>query len=330
MERLERLVNLVVALLDTPRPLTREQLRRRVGGYSDDDDNFHRNFERDKDLLRQMGIPLVSEPLSPDLPDGTTGYRIPRDLYELPDPGLSENELMALRLAVAAVALDGSEQGTATRALWKLSGAGGRPGTSGEVAGVPADERVAALFGAGKLADVPTDERVAALFGAVSERQVACFEYGGVARRVNPWRLSYRRGRWYLAGFDQGRGSERLFRVDRIAGPVEVEARRAAFERPGGTPPGPPQPWRLGDDEEVSVDLRVDASQASWVATVAGADALVRNEPDGTAYFRLAVTNRAALRGFVLGLLDHAEVLGPPDVRGEVIAWLTSIAGRGS
>lgn len=309
-----------------------------------------------------MGIPLVSEPLNPDLPDGTTGYRIPRDLYELPDPGLSENELMALRLAVAAVALDGSEQGTATRALWKLAGAGGRPSTSTELAGAPADEDVAALsgagkpaevpadqpaalfgagkladlpadqpaalLGAGKLADLPTDERVAALFGAVSERQVACFEYGGVARRVNPWRLSYRRGRWYLAGFDQGRRSERLFRVDRIAGPVEVEARRAAFERPGGAPSGPPQAWRLGDDEEVMVDLRVDASQAAWVATVAGGDTLVRSEPDGTAFFRLAVTNRAALRGFVLGLLDHAEVLGPPGVRDEVIDWLASIAGR--
>ena len=61
MDRLERLVNLVVALLDTPRPLTREELRQRVGGYSDDNANFHRNFERDKDLLRQMGIPIVAE-----------------------------------------------------------------------------------------------------------------------------------------------------------------------------------------------------------------------------------------------------------------------------
>ncbi len=65
MDRLERLVNLVVALLDTRRPLTREELRERVGGYTDDEDNFRRNFERDKDLLRQMGIPVVTEAARP-------------------------------------------------------------------------------------------------------------------------------------------------------------------------------------------------------------------------------------------------------------------------
>ena len=122
MDRLERLVNLVVALLDTPRPLTKEELRQRVGGYSDDDANFHRNFERDKDLLRQMGIPVVSEPMGgSDISERLTGYRVPRDLYELPDPGLDEDELLALSLAVSAVAFDGSAQGAATTALWKLA-----------------------------------------------------------------------------------------------------------------------------------------------------------------------------------------------------------------
>ena len=57
MDRLERLVNLVAALIDTPRPLTREEIHQRIEGYSDDADAFRRNFERDKDLLRQMGLP---------------------------------------------------------------------------------------------------------------------------------------------------------------------------------------------------------------------------------------------------------------------------------
>ena len=37
---------------------------------------------------------------------------------------------------------------------------------------------------------------------------------------------------------------------------------------------------------------------------------------------RLAVTNRAAFRSFVLGLLDHAEVLAPPELRADMVAWL--------
>ncbi|MDP9074652.1 MAG: proteasome accessory factor PafA2 family protein, partial [Actinomycetota bacterium] len=65
MERLERLVNLVAALLDAERPISREDLRVRVGGYAEDTDAFRRNFERDKDLLRQMGMPVVVEPIDP-------------------------------------------------------------------------------------------------------------------------------------------------------------------------------------------------------------------------------------------------------------------------
>jgi len=316
VDRLERLVNLVVALLDTERPLTREELRQRVGGYSEDNDNFHRNFERDKDLLRQMGIPVVAEALGANLPpELATGYRIPRDLYELPDPGLDAEELMALSLAVSAVAFDGSAQGAATTALWKLAGAGPAapqgPGQAGPQSPV---------------ADVAADERVSALFSAVTERRVVRFKYSGVARRVDPYRLSYRQGKWYLAGFDHGREGERLFRTDRVSGPIVVEDVAGAFERPHGAASGPPPPWRLGEDEEIVVDLRVDASQAPWVSSLAG----TADEPsgDGPVYFQLPVTNRAAFRGFVLGLLDHAEVLGPPEVRDEMVYWLTSLAGR--
>ncbi len=300
VDRLERLVNLVVALLDTERPLTREELRQRVGGYSEDNDNFHRNFERDKDLLRQMGIPVVAEGLGANLPaEAATGYRIPRDLYELPDPGLDAEELMALSLAVSAVEFDGSASGAATTALRKLAGPG--PTAPEGLAGPQSP-----------VADVPSDERVSALFSAVTERRVVRFDYGGVARRVDPYRLSYRQGRWYLAGYDHGREGERLFRTDRIAGTVVLEDDAGAFERPQGTVAGPPPPWRLGEDEEIVVDLRVDASQAPWVSSLAGGGTVAQPGGDGLVYFQLPVTNRAAFRGFVLGLLDHAEVMGPP------------------
>jgi predicted DNA-binding transcriptional regulator YafY len=318
VDRLERLVNLVVALLDTERPLTREELRQRVGGYSEDNDNFHRNFERDKDLLRQMGIPVVAEALGTNLPpEAATGYRIPRDLYELPDPGLDAEELMALSLAVSAVEFDGSAQGAATTALRKLAGPG------------PSLPQGSGLDGPqSPVADVPSDERVSALFSAVTERRVVRFDYGGVARRVDPYRLSYRQGKWYLAGYDHSREGERLFRTDRISGTVVLEDVAGAFERPQGAVAGPPPPWRLGEDEERVVDLRVDASQAPWVSSLAGGGTVAQPGGDGLVYFQLPVTNRAAFRGFVLGLLDHAEVMGPPEVRDEMVYWLASLAGQ--
>jgi proteasome accessory factor B len=316
VDRLERLVNLVVALLDTPRLLTKEELRQRVGGYSDDDANFHRNFERDKDLLRQMGIPIVAEPLAgPDISDRQTGYRVPRDLYELPDPGLDEDELLALSVAVSAVAFDGSANGAATTALWKL-------------AAVSAQRAVPDGRGGAPLADVPTDERVATLFSGVQQRRVARFEYNGVPRRVDPYRLSYRQGRWYLAAFDHARQGERLFRVDRISGAVELEDAAGQFVRPEGVATAPPPPWRLGEDEEIVVELRVEASQAEWVRSLAGEETVAGTSADGWVDFKLPVTNRGAFRGFVLGLLDRAEVVGPPEVRDEIVYWLTDLAGQ--
>src|ERR1700683_185296 len=131
MDRLERLVNLVAALIDTRRPLTREEIHQRIDGYSDDPEAFRRNFGRDKELLRQMGLPLATEPLDPNHPE-QVGYRIRREEYELPDPGLDEHELGALRLASAAVQVDGAwGHDATTRALRKLGGAASAaPGAS--------------------------------------------------------------------------------------------------------------------------------------------------------------------------------------------------------
>ena len=101
-----------------------------------------------------------------------------------------------------------------------------------------------------------------------------------------------------------------------------------AFVRPEGVVSGPPPPWRLGDDEEIVVELRVDASQAEWVRSLAGEETVAGTSPDGGADFKLPVTNRAAFRGFVLGLLDRAEVMGPPEVRDEIVYWLSDLAGQ--
>jgi predicted DNA-binding transcriptional regulator YafY len=110
-----------------------------------------------------------------------------------------------------------------------------------------------------------------------------------------------------------------------MSGPVELEGKAGAFVRPEGAPPGPVPAWRLGDDEEIVVDIRVDASQAQWAVAQAGESSVCGTSSDGTTYLRLRVTNRAALRSFVLGFLDHAEVLGPPEVRDEVVQWLRAI-----
>jgi predicted DNA-binding transcriptional regulator YafY len=319
VDRLERLVNLVAALLSADRPMSREELRTRVGGYADDDEAFRRNFERDKDVLRQMGMPLVLEALDPIQPDGPQGYRIPRDRYELPDPGLAEDELAALHLAASAVAVEGAwGKSASTTALWKL-------GAAGDVSSV---DSARTTVSPAAFAELPGGEPLAVLFGAVAARQRVRFDYRGETRDVDPWRLSYRNGQWYLAGFDHARGDSRTYRLDRMARAPEPVGEPGAFARPAGGGGAPPPPWLLGDEDEVVAELLVDPIQADWVGGAVGPEAVAERRPDGSVLLKLPVTNRRAFRSFVLGFLDHAEVLGPPVLREDVIGWLSGLAHR--
>lgn len=330
MDRLERLVNLVAALLDSPRPLSRAELRQRVGGYADEPEAFRRNFERDKDALRQMGMPLVLEPVEGDDPAAPTGYRIPRERYELPEIGLTEEELAALRVAASAVQIRGGEGATAS-ALRKLAGgirpslsipgpgAGGENGRAGQTA--------AGEVGAGEVvAEVPGGEAVATAFSAISERRRVSFDYRDRRRTVEPWQLSYRGGLWYLEGREVEQGERRLFRLDRISGPVAATGGPGAFERPEGTRGGPTPPWQFGEGPEVTARLLVDATVAPIALARTGEEAVAERREDGSVVLALAVTDRAALFSFVLGFLERAEILAPPDLRAEFVAHLRALA----
>lgn len=309
-DRLERLINLVAVLLDARVPLPRRTLRELVPGYTGDEQSFRRAFERDKEALRQMGIPIVTEPIDQDDPEGQAGYRIPPEDYQLPDPGLEPDELAALHLAASVVRMDGA--GEVGAAMWKL---GGAPPNGGSERPSP----VAAL---------PGGEHLTTVFAAVSERRRLRFAYRGEQREVDPHRLAFRSGRWYLIAHDHGRQGSRSFRLDRFETTPEPGP-PGAFERPTVGPVGPVPPWRAGDEEEVTAHLLVDPDHAGWAVAQVGEAAVVERRDDGAVVIALAVTNRAAFRSFALGFLDHAEVLSPPELRGDVVAWLRSLCPAG-
>lgn len=311
MNRLERLVNLVAALLDSPRPLPRAEIQRRVPGYGDGP-SARRAFERDKEALRAMGIPVVLEPVDADWPEQGEGYRIPPEQYRLPDPNLTTEELAALHLAASTVRLEAAgtaPAGEAGMAIWKLGGATGQA----VVEGAP-------------VADLPGNEHLPGLFAALSERRTVHFGYRGEQREVDPYRLSYNGGRWYVIGHDHDREEERRFRLDRMTSDPDPGP-AGAFEPPAH-PPGPPTPpWRMGDEDAKEVLVLVDADQAVAAQARAGSESVRERRPDGSVVLALTVTNRAGLRTFVLGFLDHAEVVGPPEVRSDLTAWLEAMAG---
>src|SRR5437764_1123194 len=168
MDRLERLINLTAALLEAERPLTADELHQRLPGYAENAGAFRRAFERDKDVLREMGVPLVLEPVDPVSQPGVEGYRIAKGDAYLKAPAPDPDEL---------------------------------------------------------------------------------------AR------------------------------------------------------------------------LLVDADHGGWAVGQVGADAVESRDEDGSEVLAVTVTNRGAFRSFVLGFLDHAEVLDPPDLRDDLVSWLEQLCG---
>jgi proteasome accessory factor B len=302
-QKLERLLNLTALLLAARLPVTAEEIQRQLD-YPEDKAAFRRAFERDKEELRAMGIPVRVEDVPGRMP-AIDGYRIPRDEYALRDPGLSSDELAALHLAASAVQVEGLSP---TAGLLKLGGL------------VPPPE----LDGVGvRVANLPADPNLGTLFAAVSSRTPVELRYRDKERRIDPYRLEFQRGRWYLTGLDHSHGEERNFRLDRIEGAV-VALDEPAFDVP---PAGPSQgmargAWELGGEEELRARVRIDPAQARWAVQHVGPDHVVAEEDDGSVVVELPVTNRAAFRSFLLGFLDHAEVLEPPELRGEIVAWL--------
>jgi proteasome accessory factor B len=306
-EKLERLLNLTAALLETPRPLSAAEIAKRVYGYPEEKSAFRRAFERDKEDLREMGIPLVlSEITNTDPPE--VGYRIPKDQYYLRDPGLDPDELAALQLAASTVRLDGIE---GLGGLWKLGG--------------PAAGADAAPDTGPEVTPIPVDRRLVVLWDAASERKPVTFTYRGAQRRVDPYRLDFQRDHWYVSGYDHLRGEERNFRVDRIEGEV-VAGERHGFERPStGVPGARVEPWQLGEGEPLLARVLVDAHQAAIAIGEAGAESLVEEHDDGSVVLEMSVTNVDGFRSFVLGFLEHAEVLSPPELREDIVEWLRAL-----
>jgi len=305
-DRLERLTNLVAVLLETRRALTVEEIVERVPGYPDEPESYRRQFERDKATLREIGVPISLEALYAF--DQESGYRIHRSDYELPALDLTEDERVALHLAVTAVNLEGGE---GRAALLKLGGLVGDP--------------------AAPLAALPSVPALPALFDAYRRRARATFRFRGEERRLDPFGIVFRNGHWYAVGHEPDRGATRAFRADRVEGPVTLGP-AGTFERPDGFDPSSAlrdDPWRFGDEHPVIAEVLVNPPQAGWVTADLGEEAVAERRDDGSVVLRMAVTNRDAFRSFVLGLLDHAEVLGPPALRDEMVAFLKDLGARG-
>ena len=307
-DRVERLTNLLALLLSTHEPLTLEQINDRLGTYAPGEAG-RRAFERDKDLLRSEGVPVVTEYREGS--GGAGAYRIRPDDYYLPPLDLTDEERVALHLALAAVRF---ESGWQRQVRWKL----------GEVE----------VDAAPPLAALPTVEALPAVFDACRQRAPVTFAYHGEKRTVDPWGLLFRGGFWYLIGHDRARREQRTFRVDRIddgkvgvGDPEGIETPRpVGFDLSGALPD---DPLLIGGEPPVVAQVAVDGVLAPKVVAEHGDGAVVERRDDGSVVVEVDVVNRGAFRSWLLGFRDHAEVVAPPDLRAEVVAWLEAFAVQG-
>jgi hypothetical protein len=88
----------------------------------------------------------------------------------------------------------------------------------------------------------------------------------------------------------------------------------------------PDDPWRYGEGESVTAVVRIDASQAPWALAILGEASVRERHPDGSFIFAVPVTTWPAFRSFVLSFLDHAELIGPAELRDDLVNWLEALA----
>ncbi len=308
----ERLLNLVICLLAAPRYLTREEIRRAVPGYAESQEAFERAFERDKDELREMGVPVETGSNSAWFED-EVGYRIRRDAYALPEVAFAPDEMAVLGLAARAWQ-QASLAGAASTALLKLRASGVDPD---EIAIAGIDPRVDA-----------SEAAFAPLWEAVRDRRAVRFAYrrpgaDAAQRHVEPWGVVSWHGRWYLVGHDRDRGASRVFRLSRITGPVRPLGGAGAVVVPAGVDVR--RLVREANEAPVrgTATVRVRAGAAGFLRRQATAQ---RADGEGWDVLEVPYADAGLLADAVCGLGAAVVVLDPPEAREAVVRRLRGVA----
>ena len=216
----ERLVNLVVALMATEQGLTKDTILSSVTGYREQleagasKDALEKMFERDKENLRGLGVPIetIGDFADPDdLRDAR--YRVPKSEYALPeDIVFTPAELALLNLA-GEVWSEGSLSAEARSGLRKI-----------RALGIDVDEPIIGYSPriSAREPSFPVLQR------AIEQSRVVTFPYlrpgddSERLRRIRPLALIEYEARWHVFGHDLNLDADRTFLLSRIVGDVSV------------------------------------------------------------------------------------------------------------
>jgi len=221
-QKSERLLKLLIMLLVQRRYVSRNQVRELLYPGSGDE-AFERMFERDKDDLRALGVPIEVGQLDAYF-DDEPGYRVRPDQAQLPQIELTADEAHVVGLATKVWEHARLAEAT-TEAVRKLAAAG-QPVDAGAL------DLVAPRLGA----DEPAFD---VFWEATQDRCTVEFDYQRpgepvATRRIQPWGVVRFSGRWYAVGHDLDRGEERVFRLSRVRGDARRVGQPRAYEIPDG------------------------------------------------------------------------------------------------
>jgi proteasome accessory factor B len=311
IDRTERLLNLVFALMGSGQPVSRAVIASTIPGYDPTSGRaaFERMFERDKDELRGLGVPIRTVL---DVNGDVSGYTIDRDDYSLPDLQFTAAERSVLSLAASAW----------QNALVRSSAASGLRKLEID-SEIPAQEDVDSSF----VAHINSgDAALLPLLGFLRARHSVEFDYQAPQadvpsmRHVDPWGLIAQDGGWYLVGFDRQRKDTRAFRLSRMKSEPRTVGQ---VENPAPS----------GTDLRALIDPGARAGEAvtARVQVKAGAGAALRRLSadhlaiDVAGDINVTAPDMSALMSAALFAGDGVEVLEPQELRQEIMESLTRV-----
>lgn len=317
----ERILNLTICLLVSGRYLPKSQIREAVEGYHDlSDSAFERTFERDKDELRALGVPIEVGSFDAFF-DDEPGYRIKASEFELPPVELDADEAAAVGVA-ARVWQQASVAESTQSALAKLRAAGVEPDTSQLATLEPSVQA--------------REEAFEPLWTAVLDRVRVSFTYRGTEKRtLEPWGMTASKGRWYVIGYDTDRRATRMFKLTRITDKPRRLSKVGAYQVPDdldlralARSLDPREPHRTA-----LVAVRVGKgptlrrrSRSAEEVDGDGAEATDVPLPAGFEVLRVAYSDRHSLAEEVVRYGADAIVLDPPELRERVLEMLGRVA----
>src|ERR1700758_3516429 len=210
-EKLIRQLSLISYLMAERRPVTAQEIRRDVEGYSVmNEDAFARRFYADRSELEALGIVLtVEKPVDGQVEQET--YSLPPENFHLPPIAFTDQELAALHTALHLLDGEFAYAEPLRLALQQISWGRPSPLSSPE-------QRTVAPGIPGSAGGHDVSQRLAKIETAIFRRKTIQFDYYTMqrdevgSRRVDPYQLLFQAHQFYLVGFSHERKAIRVFR----------------------------------------------------------------------------------------------------------------------